>query len=142
MLDEVGLVVRPEGGVQAGALSVVVAERPATLPTLQRDIIPLATVMPHGSAHALLSLAAWFALPIPVPSGVYQLGAPDPEAPVVLTSNFLATVDAVRHGLGGCPSFVIVEDTSDWLYLSVKLAGRLLETNLEVITDHASTASG
>jgi len=114
MLEEAGLVVGPVARYQEGGLIVVEAERPATLPVLQRAIVPLALVMPHGIAHAVLAIAAWFALPIPVPSGVYQLGAPDREAPVVLTSNFLATIDAVRHALAGCNGFVIVEDTSGW----------------------------
>ncbi|HVC35725.1 MAG TPA: methyltransferase domain-containing protein [Chloroflexota bacterium] len=114
LLEEAGLVVHREDCFQEGALAVVVAERPATLPDLRRDIVPLAVVLPRGIARAVLSLSAWFALPIPVRAGVYQLGAPDREAPVVLTSNFLATVDAVCHALDGLSGFIIVEDTSGW----------------------------
>jgi hypothetical protein len=42
---------------------------------------------------------------------VYHLGAPDPAAPVVLTDNFLASVDAVHHALAGTNGVVILEDT-------------------------------
>ena len=114
LLEEAGLVISEQADYQGGALVIVVADRPATLPELRREVEPLEAVLPHGVVGSGLRVAAWFDLPIAVPSGVYSLGSPDSQAPVVLTGNFLATVDAVQHALEGVDCFIIVEDTTGW----------------------------
>lgn len=114
LVEEAGLSIREEISYQQGALRLLVAERPAVLPPLQRATKPLDWALPRGLARVGLRLAAWFALPIPIPSGVYRLGTPGPNDPVLLTGNFLASVEAVRHALAGRNGYLLVVDTSGW----------------------------
>jgi ubiquinone/menaquinone biosynthesis C-methylase UbiE len=113
-LHEAGLVVREEQSFQDGALRLVTAERPAALPSLRRPIRPLATALPTGFRGAALRVAAWLALPIPIHPGVYTIGVPDPESPVLLTGNFLMTVDAVHRAVANMDCYLIVEDSNGW----------------------------
>lgn len=114
LLEEAGLSVREESHYEDGALSLIVAERPAELRFLRRDIVPLDGVLPGGIARITLHLAAWLAFPIAIPPGVYQIGSPTPDSPVMLTGNFLATVEMLQRALVGESCYVIVEDTSGW----------------------------
>ncbi len=114
MLEESGLIVRQEYTLQHGALRLVVAERPETLPSVQRTTTPLDAALPRGLIRAGLRVAAWFALPIPIASGVYRIGAPDADAPVLLTGNFLATIELLRRALAGQDCYLVVMDTSGW----------------------------
>ena len=114
VLAEAGLIVREESRYLAGTLTVLVAERPTTLPPLRREATPLVASLPRGIAGALLRVAAWWAFPIPIPPGVYYLGSPDAHAPVFLTGNFLASVEAVCRALAQFNCYVIVQDTSGW----------------------------
>jgi 2-polyprenyl-3-methyl-5-hydroxy-6-metoxy-1,4-benzoquinol methylase len=114
LIAEAGLSVREEISYQHGALRLLVAERPAILSTVQRATKPLVEALPCGLARAGLRIAAWFALPVPVASGVYRIGSPGPNDPVLLTGNFLASVEAVRHALADRAGYLLVADTSGW----------------------------
>jgi len=124
LLEESGLIIRQEIAYQHGALRVFVAERPATLPLLRQEVTPLAAALPKGLVRAGLRLAAWLALPIPIAPGVYRVGAPDDAAPVLLTGNFLATVELLRRALVGCDCYVVVTDSSGWNVWCASDAGR------------------
>ncbi len=114
LLKEAGLTIRQEATYQHGALRLLVAERPAVLPSLQRATKPLESALPTGFIRAVLRIAAWFALPIPITSGVYCVGTPGANDPVLLTGNFLPSVEAVRHALVGRDGYLIVADTNGW----------------------------
>jgi CO dehydrogenase/acetyl-CoA synthase delta subunit len=114
ILEEAGLIVRGESHHQGGTLVVLVAERPEALPPRARQVEPLEAALPRGVGGVLLRLAAWWALPVPVRPGLYSHGSPEAHAPVLLTGNFLGSVEAVRHGLGARDCYVVVEDTSGW----------------------------
>lgn len=114
LLEDAGLVVTPGGTKRVGSLVVIVAERPGELPEIQREILPLEEVLPRGPRGALLRVAAWFALPIAVQPGVHAVGAPGRDSPLLLTGNFLASVDAVRAALRGLDAWLVVEDSDGW----------------------------
>lgn len=114
LLEEAGLSVQQDVSYHQGALRLVVAKRPATLPARQRATRPLDAALPHGMVRLALRVAAWFALPIPIASGVYRVGTPDVESPVLLTGNFLATIEALRRALAGRDAYLIVLDSSGW----------------------------
>jgi hypothetical protein len=114
LLAEAGLEVRSELRDGAGGLIVLVADRPATLPSLRRSVRDLDQIMPRGARRGALRAAAWLALPIAVRPGVYRIGHPDRAAPVLLTSNFLASVEAVRTALTGQDAYLAIEDTHGW----------------------------
>ena len=114
LAEEAGLAIQAEVSYQHGALRLLVAERPAVLPSVQRATKPLDRAVPRGLARVGLRIAAWFSLPIPIASGVYRLGTPGPYDPVLLSGNFLASVEAVRHALVGRDAYLIVADTSGW----------------------------
>lgn len=145
LLEEAGLTIQQEAAYQKGALRLLVAERPTLLPALGRATRPLETALPRGLIRAGLCLAAWFALPIPIATGVYRLGAPGDSAPVLLTGNFLATVEAVRHALVGRDCYLIVADTSGWnvwcasdagLFTAEKAAALMRLYDLERLVSH------
>ena len=108
------MIIQGQVSYQGGALRLLAAKRPATLPAQWRDTRPLESALPRGLVRAGLRLAAWFALPIPIASGVYRVGTPGPDDPVLLTGNFLATVEKLRLALAGQSCYLIVEDTSGW----------------------------
>lgn len=114
LLEESGLVIQQDTTFRHGALRLVVAARPAVLSVSQRAITPLGAALPKGIARVGLRIAAWFALPIPIASGVYRVGTPRSDAPVLLTGNFLATVEAVQSALVGRDCYLLVEDTGGW----------------------------
>jgi 2-polyprenyl-3-methyl-5-hydroxy-6-metoxy-1,4-benzoquinol methylase len=114
LLEAAGLTIRQDITFQRGALRLVVAERPATLLPMRRLTRPLDTALPRGVVRSVLRVAAWFALPIPVAPGVYRVGTPNAESPVLLTGNFLASVEALRRALAGRDGYLIVTDTSGW----------------------------
>lgn len=114
LLEESGLFIQQDTSFRHGALRLVVAERPAVMSASRRASTPLDAALPKGFARVGLRIAAWFALPIPIASGIYSIGAPGSGAPVLLTGNFLATVEAVRRALVGRDCYLIVEDTGGW----------------------------
>lgn len=46
-----------------------------------------------------------------VPPGLYAIGAPTPDSPVVVTANYKMTYDIVRQTLAGCNTWVLVLET-------------------------------
>jgi ubiquinone/menaquinone biosynthesis C-methylase UbiE len=114
LLEEAGLQVTAVRSFQAGGLVVLVARRPLELPHLRRPLLPLQDALPSGPRRLVLRVAAWFDLPIAIRPGIYTLGEPSSEAPVLLTGNFLASAEAVRQGMAGSDAFVVVEDTDGW----------------------------
>lgn len=124
LLHEAGLEVASERTYQSGSLTIFVAGRPAALPARERTVVPLGDVLPLGVRGRALRAAAWMDLPIAVPPGVYAIGAPGRADPVLLTGNFLASVEAVRAGLAGTAAFLAVEDTDGWNVWCAGDAGR------------------
>lgn len=145
LVEEVGLSIQEEDSYQQGALRLLVAERPAILPSFQRATKRLDQGLPHGLARVVLGIAAWFALPVPIGSGVYRVGAPGPNDPVLLTGNFLASVEAVRRALVGHHGYLLVADTSGWnvwcasdagLFTAEKAAALMRLYDVEHLVEH------
>jgi ubiquinone/menaquinone biosynthesis C-methylase UbiE len=124
LLDDAGLDVVSEAAYQGGGLVVLVARRPEHLTSPRRPVKALGTVLPTRARGAMLRAAAWLDLPISVAPGVYSLGRPDRHSPVLLTGNFLASVEAVRAGMTGLAAYVVVEDTGGWNVWCAADAGR------------------
>lgn len=114
LLDEAGLQLSSEDRYAAGGLHVLVATRPARLPTVKRSPHHIDAAMRQGLRGSLARAAAWLDLPITVPPAVYELGRPGLNAPVLLTGNFLASVDAVCSAMAERDAYLIVEDTDGW----------------------------
>ena len=114
LLTDAGLTVSSERALQSGSLVMLVASRPADLPSARRPIVALDAVLPAGLRRVVLRAAAWIDLPIAVRPGVYRIGRPGRDAPVLLTGNFLASVEAVRAAMAGRDAFIAVEDTDGW----------------------------
>ncbi|HVC77633.1 MAG TPA: methyltransferase domain-containing protein [Candidatus Micrarchaeaceae archaeon] len=114
LLTEAGLEMDAERSYQSGALRVLVASRPPDLAGRKRPVVALTDVLPRGLRRALLLAAAWIDLPITIQPGVYRIGRPGPDGPVLLTGNFLASVEAVRSALAGLDAYLVVEDTDGW----------------------------
>jgi ubiquinone/menaquinone biosynthesis C-methylase UbiE len=114
LLREAGLEPNGTPTAQGASLAVFEARRPAELPPRHRVLLELDQVLPTGLRQALLKAAAWMDLPIAVRPGIYRIGDPGPDGPVLLTGNFLASVEAVRAGLAGHPAYLVIEDTDGW----------------------------
>jgi ubiquinone/menaquinone biosynthesis C-methylase UbiE len=114
LLYEAGLQLASEETYASGSLHVLVATRPARLRALKRSPQAIDAAMPQGLRGTLARAASWLDLPIAVPPAVYQLGRPGPDNPVLLTGNFLASVEAVRSAMVGRDAYLIVEDTDGW----------------------------
>ncbi len=114
LLSDAGLAVVSEAAFQSGALVVLVASRPADLPSARQPLLELAQVLPTGLRRSARLAAAWIDLPIAVRPGVYRIGRPGPDAPVLLTGNFLSSVEAVRAAMHGRDAFLVVEDSNGW----------------------------
>jgi ubiquinone/menaquinone biosynthesis C-methylase UbiE len=114
LLVEAGLEVTAEQTEQAGGLVVLTAIRPADMAPVRRPVPALDGVLPSGALGSALHAAAWLDLPIAVTPGVYRLGRPGPASPVLLTGNFLASVEAVRKGMASEDAYLVVEDTNGW----------------------------
>ncbi len=114
LLAEAGLEVVSERRDGSGDLVVLVAERPAVLPALRRTVRDIDEIMPSGPRRGVLRGAAWLALPIALRPGVYRIGDPGSAAPVLLTGNFLSSVEAVRSALAGQKAYLVIEDTRGW----------------------------
>ena len=46
-----------------------------------------------------------------VPPGLYQVGAPEPSSPVLVSANYKLSFDALRSGLQGVDAWILVLDT-------------------------------
>jgi ubiquinone/menaquinone biosynthesis C-methylase UbiE len=124
LLEDAGLEVTSERSYQHGGLVVLVARRPKRLMPVRRPIGALDAALPTGSRRWALRAAAWLALPVAVSPGVYMIGQPGRGSPVLLTGNFLASVEAVRRGMAGGAAYVVLEDTSGWNVWCAADAGR------------------
>lgn len=145
LLEDAGLTVVSERAYQGGSLVVLVASRPPELPPVHAPVRPLQEAIPVGLRGAVLRVAAWLDLPIAVAPGVYSLGRPDAGSPVLLTGNFLASVEAVRRGMAGGAAYLVVEDTDGWnvwcagdagLFNGEKAAALLALHDVAAIVDH------
>lgn len=114
LLLEAGLLVDSERAYESGALVVMVATRPADLPPARRPLVAIEEVLPAGPRGVLLDAAAWVDLPIAIRPGVYRIGSPGADAPILVTGNFLGSVAAVRAAMAGRDALLAVEDTSGW----------------------------
>jgi SAM-dependent methyltransferase len=123
LIEEAGLEVTEEHRVSS-TLALLVATRPVELPPALRDVLPLSSVIPDGVRGVLVRVGAWFALPIAVAPGVYTIGSPGVESPILLTGNFLGSVTAVRRALDGVDAYLIVEDSDGWNVWCASDAGR------------------
>jgi ubiquinone/menaquinone biosynthesis C-methylase UbiE len=114
LLEGAGLEILPERSRRLGGLFVLVAGRPRDLPRAALPERPLEDVLPRGATGLARRAAAWLDLPVAVRPGVYRIGDAGPGDPVLLTGNFLASVEAVRAGLGDRAAHLVVEDSDGW----------------------------
>jgi hypothetical protein len=77
--------------------------------------------------------------------GLYAVGEPGPDAPVLVTANYKLSFDALRGALGGLDAWVLVLDTKGinvWCaagkgtFGTKELAERVLSTKLSEVVDH------
>ncbi|MBN2426853.1 MAG: acetyl-CoA synthase subunit gamma [Deltaproteobacteria bacterium] len=80
-----------------------------------------------------------------VPPGLYAIGSPGPEAPVVVTANYKVTYDLVRSSLGGRDIWLLVLETfgiNVWCaagkgsFGTGELVRRVRQTGLEKVLGH------
>jgi hypothetical protein len=80
-----------------------------------------------------------------VPPGLYALGSPCPEAPVVVTANYKMTFDLVRQALAGRNLWILVLETfgvNVWCaagkgtFGTEELVRRIEKTGLSQVVDH------
>jgi SAM-dependent methyltransferase len=113
LLEAAGLTVINEQHFQSGALRLVVAERRGPVVKPKREI--LEPVIFSGLKGFVWDLLCWlFILPLAVRSGLYRIGSPTPDSPLLLTSNFYMTFKQVVKALQGRHCWLMVEDTEGW----------------------------
>jgi demethylmenaquinone methyltransferase/2-methoxy-6-polyprenyl-1,4-benzoquinol methylase len=113
MLETAGLAVTTEQLFQGGALRLVVAERRGPVVKPKREI--LEPVLHSGLKGFVWDLLCWlFILPLAVRSGLYRIGNPTRDSPLLLTSNFYMTFKQVVKALQGRHCWLLVEDTEGW----------------------------
>lgn len=80
-----------------------------------------------------------------VAPGLYAVGSPDKDAPVIVTANFKLSFDHVRRELGGQSAWLLVLDTRGinvWCaagkgtFATGELAKRIIESGLEKVVAH------
>lgn len=80
-----------------------------------------------------------------VAPGLYAVGAPDPDSPVLVTANYKLTFDGLRADLAGVSAWVLVLDTHGvnvWCaagkgtFGTRELAARVLSTGLARVVSH------
>lgn len=80
-----------------------------------------------------------------VAPGLYCVGRPDRQAPVLVTANYKLTLDTLRENLGGIPAWILVLDTRGinvWCaaahqtFGTVELVRRLALCRLEQVVEH------
>jgi hypothetical protein len=80
-----------------------------------------------------------------VPAGLYVIGEPTPDAPVVVTANYKMSYDLVRRALTGRNVWLLVLETfgiNVWCaagkgtFGTEELVGRIAKSNLAKIVDH------
>lgn len=113
LLESIGLTVTDEQLFQSGALRLVVAERQGPVVKPRREI--LEPVIHSGLKGFLWDFLCWlFILPLAVRSGLYRIGSPTPDSPLLLTSNFYMTFKQVVKALRGQHCWLMVQDTEGW----------------------------
>jgi ubiquinone/menaquinone biosynthesis C-methylase UbiE len=113
LLEAVGLAVTDEQLFQSGALRLVVAERRGAAVRPRREI--LQPVIHSGLKGFLWDFLCWlFILPLAVRSGLYRIGSPTQDSPLLLTCNFYMTFKQVVKALQGRHCWLMVEDTEGW----------------------------
>ncbi|GEM_PF-906049 len=113
LLESVGLAVTDEQPFQSGALRLVVAERRGPVVRPRREV--LEPTIHSGFKGLLWDFLCWlFILPLAVRSGLYRIGSPTPDSPLLLTSNFYMTFKQVVKALQGRHCWLMVEDTEGW----------------------------
>jgi hypothetical protein len=80
-----------------------------------------------------------------VPPGLYALGAPGGDAPVLVTANFKLTFDVVRHEAAGLDAWILVLDTQginvwcaagEGTFGTGEVIRRVAETRLPEVVNH------
>ncbi len=113
LLEAVGLAVTGEQLFQNGALRLVVAERRGPVVKPRREI--LEPVIHSGLKGFVWDFLCWlFILPLAVRSGLYRIGSPTQDSPLLLTCNFYLTFKQVIKALRGRHCWLMVEDTEGW----------------------------
>ena len=113
LLEAAGLTVTDEQLFQSGALCLVAAERRVPVVKPRREI--LEPVIHSGLKGYLWDFLCWlFILPLAVRSGLYRIGSPTRDSPLLLTSNFYMTFKQVVKALQGQHCWLMVQDTEGW----------------------------
>ncbi len=113
LLEAAGLTVTDEQLFQSGALRLVVAERRGPVAKPKREI--LEPVIYSGLRGLLWDSLCWlFILPLSVRSGLYKIGSPTQDSPLLLTCNFYMTFKQVVKALQGQHCWLMVQDTEGW----------------------------
>jgi len=113
LLEAAGLIVTDEQLFQHGALRLVVAERRGPVVKPRREV--LEPVIHSGLKGFLWDFLCWlFILPLAVRSGLYRIGSPTRDSPLLLTCNFYMTFKQVVKALQGQHCWLMVEDTEGW----------------------------
>lgn len=71
-------------------------------------------------------------IPIPAPTGLFPIGHPDRNSPVILTGNFRLTVERVKRALRGLDAYLLVADSAGINVWCASAGGYL--TNHQVIS--------
>ena len=80
-----------------------------------------------------------------VEPGLYALGRPDEQAPVLVTANYKMSFDALRQALPGLDAWILVVDTKGvnvWCaagkgtFGTLELVGRIKTSGLEKVVKH------
>jgi ubiquinone/menaquinone biosynthesis C-methylase UbiE len=113
LLEATGLAVTDEQFFQGGALRLVVAERRGMVVKPRREI--LEPIIHGGPKGFLWDFLCWlFILPLAVRSGLYRIGNPSRDSPLLLTCNFYMTFKQVVKALQGRHCWLLVQDTEGW----------------------------
>jgi len=144
LLESAGLAVADEQLFQSGALRLVVAERRGPVAKPKREI--LEPVIYGGLKGLLWDFLCWlFILPLAVRSGLYRIGSPTPDSPLLLTSNFYMTFKQVIKALQGQHCWLMVQDTEGWnvwcaadarIFSAEKAAALMRAYNVDSMLNH------
>ena len=144
MLEAVGLAMTDEQLFQSGALRLVVAERQGPVVKPKREV--LEPTIHSGLKGFFWDFLCWlFILPLAVRSGLYRIGNPTPDSPLLLTSNFYMTFKQVVKALRGRHCWLMVEDTEGWnvwcaadarIFSAEKAAALMRAYDVDSLCDH------
>ncbi len=144
LLEGVGLAVTGEQLFQNGALRLVVAERRGPVVKPRREILD--PVIYSGLKGFLWDALCWlFILPLAVRSGLYRIGSPTRDSPLLLTCNFYMTFKQVVKALQGRHGWLLVQDTEGWnvwcaadagIFSAEKAAALMRAYDVDSLLDH------